>query len=87
MLIPTLTKYGLEATFKLFFPFDHHHNIIIQILLKDLMSGVFYHIGYTGAKYPCLVFTLTLTITALLSLGMYNLRVLTDPQGEPSNST
>lgn len=51
------------------------------------MSGVFYHIGYTGAKYPCLVFTLTLTITALLSLGMYNLRVLTDPQGEPSNST
>lgn len=43
------------------------------------MSGVFYSIGYFGAKYPCLVFVLCLTVTGLLSLGMYNLEVYTDP--------
>ncbi|KAM3130411.1 hypothetical protein pb186bvf_017510 [Paramecium bursaria] len=44
------------------------------------MAGIFYQIGYTGSKYPCLVVLLCVTITGILSLGIYNLRILTDPQ-------
>ena len=43
------------------------------------MAGIFYQIGYTGSKYPCLVVLLCVTITGILSLGIYNLRILTDP--------
>ena len=44
------------------------------------MSGLFYNIGYFGAKYPCFVFVICMTITGIMSLGLYNLTVLTDPQ-------
>ncbi|CAD8070438.1 unnamed protein product [Paramecium primaurelia] len=44
------------------------------------MSGLFYNIGFFGAKYPCLVFVICMTVTGIMSLGLYNLTVLTDPQ-------
>lgn len=37
------------------------------------MSGIFYSIGFFGAKYPCLVLIMCLTLTGIMSLGLYNL--------------
>lgn len=44
------------------------------------MSGFFYKIGFFGARYPCLVTLICMTAIGIMSLGIYNLEVLTDPQ-------
>lgn len=63
----------------------HFFNYFILIKLLDnnnflLMFRVFYHIGYFGSKYPCFVFLICLALSGIMSLGLYNLQVLTDPQ-------
>ena len=40
---------------------------------------LFYKIGYLSSENPWIVVILAATVTTILSLGMYNIRLETDP--------
>lgn len=44
------------------------------------MKNIFYTIGYMSSAYPWIALIFSLTLTSLLGLGTYNMRLETDPE-------
>jgi hypothetical protein len=44
------------------------------------MSSIFYKVGYLSSSYPWLAVIFCVTLTSLLGMGMYNLKLESEPE-------